>query len=144
MSRIKWKSAFKMCKMYRFRSSCICAKYHPSLCSPFIHSVVPNDSISGQRRPWSLRRCVGWNGPSLSAYAGRQVFAWCSLYLCLFSDAKLFQLHRLKDPSSLFANDIFFLYKKKNCSCFHGNQFLCTYPHSCFTVLRIRLVWYVR
>ena len=29
-----------------FRSSCVCAKYHPDLCSPFIHSVVYNKSVS--------------------------------------------------------------------------------------------------
>ena len=28
-------------------------KYHPGLCSHFIHSVVFNDSVSGQRRPRS-------------------------------------------------------------------------------------------
>ena len=32
-------------QMHRFRSSCRCAKYHPCLCSPFIHSVVSNDSV---------------------------------------------------------------------------------------------------
>ena len=33
-------------KMCRLKSSC--AKYHPGLCSPFIHFVVSNDSVSGQ------------------------------------------------------------------------------------------------
>ena len=42
-----------MYKMYRFRSSCACAKHHPGLCCPFIHSVVSNNSVNGQRRPWS-------------------------------------------------------------------------------------------
>ena len=37
-----------MRKMRRFRSSCACAKYHPGLWSPFIHSVVSNDSGSGK------------------------------------------------------------------------------------------------
>ena len=36
-----------------FRSSCACVKLHPGLCSTFKHSVVPNDSVSGQWRPWS-------------------------------------------------------------------------------------------
>ena len=36
-----------------FKSSCPCAKYHPGLCSPFIHIVVSNNSVSGQWRPWS-------------------------------------------------------------------------------------------
>ena len=39
-----------MHKMRRFRSSCACAK-HPDFCSPFIHLVVSNDSVIGQRRP---------------------------------------------------------------------------------------------
>ena len=34
------KVSLNMRKMYRFRSSRACAKYHPGLCSPFIHSVV--------------------------------------------------------------------------------------------------------
>ena len=42
-----------MLKIRRFRSSFACAKYHPSLCSPFIHSVVSDDFVSGQWRPWS-------------------------------------------------------------------------------------------
>ena len=42
-----------ICKVRRFRSSCACVKYHPSLCTPVIHSVVFNDSVIGQRRPLS-------------------------------------------------------------------------------------------
>ena len=42
-----------MRKLRRFRSSCTRAKYHPGLCSPFIHSVVSSNSVRGQRRPWS-------------------------------------------------------------------------------------------
>ena len=34
-------------------SSRACSKSHPSLCSQLIHSIVSNDSVSGQRRPWS-------------------------------------------------------------------------------------------
>ena len=56
-----------MCKMHRFRSSYAYAKHHTSLCSPFIHSVVSNDSVSKQWR-FKLCRCAGWSGPSLSAY----------------------------------------------------------------------------
>ena len=41
-----------MCKMCRFTSSCICSKFHPGLCSPFIHSVASIDSDSRQWRPW--------------------------------------------------------------------------------------------
>ena len=40
-----------MRNMRRFNSSCACAKYYPGICSPFIHSLVFNDLISGQRRP---------------------------------------------------------------------------------------------
>ena len=40
-----------MCKMRRFISSCECAKYHPGLCPLFIHSLVSNDSVCGQRKP---------------------------------------------------------------------------------------------
>ena len=47
------KLSSNMRKMRTFRSSCECAKYHPGLCSPFILSVVANDSVSGQWRPWS-------------------------------------------------------------------------------------------
>ena len=31
--------------MHRLRSSYICAKYHPGLCSPFIHSVASREMI---------------------------------------------------------------------------------------------------
>ena len=52
-----WAASFEkvpanISKMRRFRSSCACEKYHPGLCSPIKHSVVYNDSISGQWRPW--------------------------------------------------------------------------------------------
>ena len=40
-------------KMRRFRSSCAWAKYHPGLCSPFIHFIVYYNSGSRQWRPWS-------------------------------------------------------------------------------------------
>ena len=40
-------------KMRRLRSSCACAKYHPSLFSLLLHSVVSNDCVSGQWRSWS-------------------------------------------------------------------------------------------
>ena len=41
-------SFFNMCKIGRVKSSCTCTKYHPGLCSPFIHSVISNDSVKGQ------------------------------------------------------------------------------------------------
>ena len=36
------------CHRTCFRSSCSCTRYHPGICSPFIHSVVSNGSVSGQ------------------------------------------------------------------------------------------------
>ena len=53
MGLVKWKSAVEHAKMHRFRSFCACTKYHPFLCSPFLHSSVSNDSVCGQWRPWS-------------------------------------------------------------------------------------------
>ena len=47
------KKCLRTCSKCRFRSSCECAKYHSSLCSQFIHSVVSNDSVSRQWWPWS-------------------------------------------------------------------------------------------
>ena len=44
------KMPLSTCKMHRLSN--VCAKSHPCLC-PFIHSVVSNDSVSGQWRPWS-------------------------------------------------------------------------------------------
>ena len=37
-----------MRKMIRFRSFCTCEKNHTGIFSKFIHSVVSNDSVSGQ------------------------------------------------------------------------------------------------
>ena len=42
-----------MNKMHIFTLFCACAKYHPGLCTPFIHFVVVNDSISKQWMLWS-------------------------------------------------------------------------------------------
>ena len=64
-----------MGKISRFRSSCARAKYHRSLCFLFIHSVVSNGFVRGQGRHRS--NCTD-AGPSLSAYAQRQVFTLCS------------------------------------------------------------------
>ena len=43
------KASFNMHKMCRFRSSYACVKYHTGLCSPLIHSVESNGSVSGLR-----------------------------------------------------------------------------------------------
>ena len=55
---LQWNSPNKnapstMRTMRKFKSSCASAKYHQALCSPFIHSVVSNNSVRGQGRPWS-------------------------------------------------------------------------------------------
>ena len=47
------KMSSRMRKMYRFRFITSSAKTHPGIWSLFIHSIVSNDSVSGQRRPWS-------------------------------------------------------------------------------------------
>ena len=60
-----------MRKMSRFRSPCACAMYHPGLCSPFIHSVVSNNSLWTVKALIRLHGCTGWSGPLLSAYAQR-------------------------------------------------------------------------
>ena len=43
-------STRKMCGITPSRA---CARFHQDLSSPLIYSVVPNDSVSGQWRPWS-------------------------------------------------------------------------------------------
>ena len=53
-----------MRKMFRFSLSFACTKYHPGLWSPFLHSVVSNDSVNGM--PWADCACAVWSGPSLS------------------------------------------------------------------------------
>ena len=45
MGHVKQKIPFNM---FKFRSSGMSAMYHPGLCSPAIHSVVSNHSISRQ------------------------------------------------------------------------------------------------
>ena len=40
------KQWLQTCAKYRVRSSCAYAKYHSRLCSPFIHSAAPNNSVS--------------------------------------------------------------------------------------------------
>ena len=39
------------------RLPCACAKYHPGVCSSFVHSVVSNDSVSGQ---WPSSESLIW------------------------------------------------------------------------------------
>ena len=42
------KKNFEHAQICGFRTSYARVKYHPGLCSPFIHSVVFNDSVSRQ------------------------------------------------------------------------------------------------
>ena len=42
-----------MRRMCGFTSFCRCAKPHPALCSPVKCSIVFNESVCGQRKPWS-------------------------------------------------------------------------------------------
>ena len=67
-------------KMRRLRSYCTCAKYHPDICSSFIHSVASNYSVSAQWRPYS--NCVDAQGDLSLRYphmTWRDVFAWRGL-----------------------------------------------------------------
>ena len=54
--------SLSMRKMHRFRFIIACAKSHPGICPPlihwkywvyYLHSIVSNDSVSGQQKPWS-------------------------------------------------------------------------------------------
>ena len=71
-------------------SSRACAKSHPSICSPFVHSIVSNDFVSFCKRTVKglirLRKCAGWSGPSLCADTRGHVFAakYVLLYIVAF------------------------------------------------------------
>ena len=82
-------------KMCRFSTFCACAKCHPGLCSPFIHSVISNDSVSRRWRPLdSFRQEVqanlGLRCPNLGLRCPQMHFhmAWPILYDLFFK--KLF------------------------------------------------------
>ena len=49
---VKRKSSFEHAQNGRFQII-LRIKYNPGICSLFIYSVVSNDSVTGQRRPWS-------------------------------------------------------------------------------------------
>ena len=53
IGRIQQKCVFEICKICIVWLTCTCSRNHPVLCSPFIQSVVSNDSINRQWRPWS-------------------------------------------------------------------------------------------
>ena len=50
---VKRKDVFEHARNAQFGSSSACTNYPTGLCFPFIHSVLSNDSVSGQRRSWS-------------------------------------------------------------------------------------------
>ena len=92
-------------KICRFRSSCACPKYHLGLCSPFIHSVVSNESVSWQWRPW-LDWLAVQTDPSLRCphYAWRHLLAW--RYPFVADDIQ----------------KIFFIFQRKQVLIFHVNR----------------------
>ena len=54
MVRAKENWCLRICAKYKDADlSRACVKSHPGICFPFIYSVVSNESVSGQRRPWS-------------------------------------------------------------------------------------------
>ena len=54
MGRAKQKMYLRACaKCTDSDPSHACAKSHPCICSQLIHSIVSDDSVSGQRRPRS-------------------------------------------------------------------------------------------
>ena len=71
------KKAFEHAQNAQIQNS----KVLPSICSPFIYSVVSNDCVRRHGWPNSDCRCAGWSGPSLPAYARRNVIAWRGQYL---------------------------------------------------------------
>ena len=78
MCCIKRKKCLQTCVKFRFRSSCTCAKNNLGLCSPFIHSVVSNDSVSIQWRAWSectyAQAYLGLHCPQILEAT---LFTWC-------------------------------------------------------------------
>ena len=53
MDRVKRNTASTCAKYTDSDSFCAYVKYHSDLCSPFIHSVISNDSVNRKGRPWS-------------------------------------------------------------------------------------------
>ena len=59
------------------RSSRACAKYHPGLCSPFIHSVVFNDSVYSSESPnQTVRMCRLIRPFAILCPKQKNVYAW--------------------------------------------------------------------
>ena len=83
MGRVKRKVPSNVCKMRRLRPSCTCAKYHPCFCSPFIYSVVSNDSDSDKEGPDQADlglRCPHMPKDTFSHGAARVIFIQVKFY----------------------------------------------------------------
>ena len=77
LGSVKQKSAFEHAQNLHSDHPCACAKGHPGIvlsihifCSIQLSCSWTVNALIRQRG------CVGWSGPSLSAYARRHVFAW--------------------------------------------------------------------
>ena len=56
--------------------SCASAHSHQGLCFALKHSTVHSVSLNGQWMPRSVCACADWSGPSLSAFARRNIFVY--------------------------------------------------------------------
>ena len=77
----------------------------PGICSSLIHTIVSNDSVSGQRRPWS--EIADQTGPPLPTYAQRHVLAWhgsCAFANCVYHKIPFLRQivwHRVSIPGKI-------------------------------------------
>ena len=103
---IKQKSHLKDAQNVKIRSSCTGTKYHPGLCSPFIHSEVSNDTIiGGQWRKAPIRLC--------------RLICVFAVHIILKTSFHMVRLIlSLKVPYTIIADDIlisvFFLFVREN------------------------------
>ena len=71
-------------------SSHACAKYHLGTCSQFMHSIVSNDSGSGQQRPWSayadaqadLGLCCPHMPEDMFSHCAARLISSCFVIVC--------------------------------------------------------------
>ena len=81
--------------MRRFRSSCVCAKHYPGLCSAVIYSVASNDSVMEQRRPRS--DCADAQsdlGLRCSHMTRRHISLWVLISVFVYNTAVFLQYPR--------------------------------------------------
>ena len=104
LSALKWPASSEKVpsnirKLCIFRSSCACATYHPGLCSSFMHSVVSNDSFSGQWRPWSDCTSAQSDQGLQYPHMPEDTFSPCTAYVILNDltaiDTKAYKLWRI-------------------------------------------------